>query len=53
MDKGTAIAIALAILPHIVALIPPLAKAEGVIGAVLNFLAGNYGAATNGKPSKK
>lgn len=53
MDKGTILALALAVLPHIVALVPPLAKAEGVIGAILNFLAGNYGAATNGKPSKK
>lgn len=47
MDKGTAIAIALAVLPHIVALVPGLAKGEGIISAVLNFLAGNYAAAKN------
>jgi hypothetical protein len=49
MDKGEIIAIALAVLPHIVALIPGLAKGEGIISAVLNFLSGNYGAAKNGK----
>jgi hypothetical protein len=49
MDKGQIVAIALAVLPHIVALIPGLAKGEGIISAVLNFLAGNYGAAKNGK----
>lgn len=49
MDKGSIIALALAVLPHVVALIPALAKGEGIVSAVLNFLAGNYGAATNRK----
>jgi hypothetical protein len=47
MDKGSVIALALAVLPHIVALVPALAKGEGILSAVLNFLAGNYGAAKN------
>ena len=47
MDKGSIIALALAVLPHIVALVPALAKGEGILSAVLNFLAGNYGAAKN------
>ena len=49
MDKGSIIALALAVLPHIVALVPALAKGEGIASAILNFLAGNYGAAKNGK----
>ena len=36
-----------AVLPHIVARVPALAGASGVIGAVFNALAGNYGAAKN------
>lgn len=47
MDKSEIIAIALAVLPHIVALVPALAKGEGILSAVLNFFAGNYGAAKN------
>lgn len=47
MDKGEIIALALAVLPHIIALVPALAKGEGILSAVLNFLAGNYGAAKN------
>ena len=36
-----------AVLPHVVAAVPSLAGASGVIGAVLNAMAGNYGAAKN------
>ena len=36
-----------AVLPHIVAAVPALAGASGVIGVILNALAGNYGAAKN------
>lgn len=43
----------LAVFPHIVALSPTLAKGEGIITAILNFLAGNYGAAENKKDDKK
>jgi len=49
MDKGSLIALALAVLPHLVALVPGLAKGEGIVSAVLNFLAGNYANAKNKK----
>ena len=49
MTAEIIIPLALAILPHVVALVPALAKGEGLISAVLNFLAGNYGAAANKK----
>lgn len=49
MDKGSILALALAVLPHIVALVPAIAKGEGILSAVLNFLAGNYAAAENKK----
>lgn len=49
MDKLSILSLALAVLPHIVALVPALAKGEGIISAVLNFLAGNYAAAENKK----
>ena len=53
MSTELIIALALAVLPHVVALVPAIAKGEGIIAAVLNTLAGNYGAATNGKGSRK
>jgi len=37
----------LAVLPHIVALVPGLAKGEGIVSALLNLLAGNYANAKN------
>lgn len=49
MDKLSIFSLALAVLPHIIALVPALAKGEGIISAVLNFLAGNYAAAENKK----
>lgn len=44
---GLIVSVALAILPHAVAIVPGLAKAQGVIGAVLKVLAANYGYAKN------
>lgn len=45
--KADIAAIALFLLPHLIALIPPLAKGKNLITAVLNIIAGNYGAAKN------
>lgn len=39
--------ICLNLLPHLVALVPGLSKAEGIIGAILKGLAANYGYAKN------
>jgi len=47
------ITLAIALLPHFIALSPSLAKGEGIISAILNFIAGNYGAAENKKDDKK
>jgi hypothetical protein len=47
MSTELIVTIALAVLPHVVALVPAIAKGEGVIAAILNALAGNYGAAKN------
>ena len=38
---------ALAILPHLVAAFPSLTQSLGLVGDILNVLAGNYGAAKN------
>lgn len=51
-NKGTIGSLLLILLPHIVAVSPSLAKGEGVISALLNLLAGNYGEAKN-KGAKK
>lgn len=37
----------LAILPHLVAAFPSLTQSLGLVGGILNVLAGNYGAAQN------
>jgi len=52
-NKGVIGSLLLVLLPHIVALSPTLAKGEGVISAVLNLLAGNYGSAENKNDKKK
>lgn len=51
--KVDLIGVVLVLLPHLVALSPTLAKGEGVLTAVLNFLAGNYGSAENKNDKKK
>lgn len=51
--KVDLIGVVLVLLPHLVALSPTLAKGEGVLTAVLNFLAGNYGSAENKDDKKK
>ena len=45
--KETLVALLLALLPHIVALVPGLAKGEGIIASILNALSGNYANAKN------
>ena len=52
-QKENIIGVLLILLPHLVALSPSLAKGEGIISAILNFVAGNYGAAENKKDKKK
>lgn len=37
----------LAVLPHLVAAFPALTQSLGLVGDILNVLAGNYGAAKN------
>lgn len=51
--KESLVGVLLVLLPHLVALSPSLAKGEGIISAILNFIAGNYGAAENKKDDKK
>lgn len=51
--KENIIGVLLILLPHFVALSPSLAKGEGIISAILNFVAGNYGAAENKDDKKK
>jgi len=51
--KENIIGVLLILLPHLVAFSPSLAKGEGIISAILNFVAGNYGAAENKKDKKK
>ena len=51
--KADIVTIALFLLPHIIALIPGLAKGKNLITAVLNIIAGNYGAAKNADDKKK
>lgn len=51
--KVDLVGVILVLLPHLVAFSPTLAKGEGIISAILNFVAGNYGAAENKKEKKK
>lgn len=51
--KADLVGVLLVLLPHFIALSPSLAKGEGIISAILNFIAGNYGASENKKDDKK
>lgn len=51
--KGELATLALVLLPHIIALVPPLAKGKNLITAVLNLFAGNYGAAKNAEQKER